>query len=67
MSNWRVIIAAIAVSITLFAGVVALAREVSRNGSKIESFEVWRAEYAKDFREMRKEVKDIWRYIYEGD
>jgi len=67
MSNWRVIIAAIAVSLTLFAGVVALAREVSRNGSRIESFEVWRAEYAKDFREMRKEVKDIWRYIYEGD
>jgi hypothetical protein len=57
----------IGVILPLLLGAVAVAREVSRNTAKIETFETWRQEYAKDFRDMRQEVKDIWEALYGDD
>lgn len=65
MLSWRAVGIAVAVVLVLAGGAYALAREVSGNSAKIESFETWREGYDKDFREMRKEVRDIWRAIYE--
>lgn len=65
--RWRAIAVGVAVLLALAAAAVALERQVARNAVNIENFETWRVQYDKDFREMRQEVKDIRRWLYEGE
>lgn len=64
--NWRLIAVVVTLVLALGGGAVALAAQVRENKADVENLESWFARYDQDFREMRKEVREIWKTVYNG-